>query len=148
MPQLLAPLCLALAAFAGTGQQGSTHSLTATASFAPRTSLTISSPTLRFVVTDTAMPAYATVDFSAAARTLAQGEVTLVMRVTGDVAPDVVLSISGGSDGVAVGEVAARQDVPVARWTGSGLRAGRVTVALTAGSGTYDVPVTFFLTLS
>jgi hypothetical protein len=148
MPQLLAPLCVALAAVAGTGQQTSTHSLTATLTFAPRTALTISTPTLHFVVTDAATPAYATVEYSAAARTRADGEVTLVMRVSGDVAPGVVLSISGGSDGVAVGEVASRQDVAAARWTGSGLRTGRITVALSARPGTYDVPVTFLLKLS
>jgi hypothetical protein len=148
MPQLLAPLCVALAAVAGSGPQVSTHSLTATASFAPRTSLTISTPTLRFVVTDPAMPAYATIDYSAAARTLANGEVALMMRVDGDVPPDGVLSISGGSDGVVVGEVAPRHDVAAARWAGSGMRTGRLTVALSARPGTYDIPVTFFLRLS
>jgi hypothetical protein len=147
MPQLLALLSVALAAVAGAGQQVSTHSLTATASFAPRTSLTISTPTLRFVVTDPAIPAVATVGYSAAARTLANGGVTLVMRA-GDVPADAVLRISGGSDGVVVGEVASGQDVAAARWTGGGLRAGRVTVALSARPGTYDVPVAFFLTLS
>jgi hypothetical protein len=147
MPQLLAPLILSLSAIASTGQQVSTHSLSATASFAPRTSLTITTPTLRFVINDAAMPAYATVDFSAAARTLANGEVTLVLRLVGDVAPGVVLSIAGGSDGVVVGAVPTSQEVAAACWTGSGLRSGRVTFALSAKPGTHDIPVTFFLRL-
>ena len=148
MPQLLALLSVALAAVAGTGPQVSTSTLTATASFAPRTSLTISTPTLRFVVTDPAIPALATVDYSAAARTVANGEVTLVMRVAGEVPPDGMLRISAGSGGVVVGGVVALEDVAAARWTGSGLRTGRMTVALSARPGTYDVPVTFVLKLS
>ena len=103
MPQLFAPLCLSLAVIAGGGQEMSTHTLRATVSFAPRTSLTVSTSTLRFVVSDPGKPAYATVNFSAAARTIANGEVTLVIQMTGDAAREVVLSISGGSDGVLVG---------------------------------------------
>lgn len=149
MPQLLAPLCLSLAALAGVGQDISTHTLRATVSFAPRTSLTVSTSTLRFVVTEAGKPAYATLNFSAAARTIADGEVTLVMQMARDAAgADVVLSISGGSDGVLVGERPDVQGVAAARWNGSGLREGHVTFALSAAPGTYDFPLTFLLKLS
>ena len=146
MPQLFAPLCLSLV-IAGGGQEMSTHTLRATVSFAPRTSLTVSTSTLRFVVSEPGKPAYATVNFSAAARTIANGEVTLVMQMTGEAARDVVLSISGGSDGVLVGERPNAQGVIAARWQGSGLREGHVTFALSAAPGTYDLPLTFLVKL-
>jgi hypothetical protein len=148
MLQLIAPLCLSLAGMAGAGQEISTHTLRAAVSFAPRTSLTTSTSTLRFVVTDPGKPAYTTVNFSAAARTIANGELTLVMQIGGDAARDVVLSISGGSDGVLVGGRPDSNGLAAARWSGSGLREGHVTFALSAAPGVYDLPVTFLLKLS
>lgn len=148
MLQLIAPLCVSLAGIVGAGQEISTHTLRATVSFAPRTSLTTSSSTLRFVVTDAGKPAYATVNFSAAARTIADGEITLVMQMAGDAAREVVLSISGGSEGVLVGGRPDSNGLAAARWNGSGVREGHVTFALSAAPGVYDLPVTFLLKLS
>jgi hypothetical protein len=54
---------------------------TVTVAFAPRSTVTASSPVLLFDVRDPAMPAMATLDFVAAARTASGGEVRLIAEL-------------------------------------------------------------------
>jgi hypothetical protein len=130
-----------------------TQSVTATATFGPRTSLQVSSQVLQFHITDASIPVEVSVDFAAGARTRIGGDVRLVVDVTDpvEVRPGTTgqaLTIVGGTAGTIAGTLA--QDAPVvaARWLGSGLRTGRVTFRLHAAPGRYDIPVRFVVTLS
>ena len=154
---LLSATILALG-FAGTavtaGSEGqssaaqATHSLTATATFGPRTSLEVSSQVLRFHITD-GSGAEATLSFAAGARTRTDGEVVLVFEIVDQGgAPQGALSSVGGSDGTIAGPVQteARGTPSVAaRWAGGGMRTGAVTFRLHAPPVQYDIPVKFQL---
>jgi hypothetical protein len=147
------PSCkwLVLAAFAIAGAQSpagqATQTLSVTATFQPRVSLQVSSRVLQFDVTDTTVPARATVEFTAGARAASSGEVRLVVDALQDVPG--VLMIVGGSDGVAIGELQPETPTIAARWIGGGLRSGRLTLALRALTpGRYSVPVSLHLAIS
>jgi hypothetical protein len=130
-------------------QQTTTQSLSATVAFAPRSSLSVSTRTLHFVVTDAATPAIATVEISAAARTSTDGVVTLVFETEGLAGqPGAGLEIVAGAAGAVLGKVPSQQPVVGGRWVGSGARDGRLTFQLRAQPGTYDIPVAFQLQLS
>ena len=122
-----------------------TRSVSATVTFAPRTSLQVSSQVLRFDVTDTSIPAEATVEFSAGARTRTGGHVMLVARVE---TAHPTLTIVAGTEGTIAGAVAPGTTTVAARWAGGGLRTGRVTFRLQAAPGHYDIPVSFLLNIS
>ena len=126
-----------------------THSLTATATFAPRTSLEVSSQVLRFHVTDGSTAAEATLSFAAGARTRTDGEVVLVFEIADQGgAPQGALSIVGGSEGTIAGLVQTEaRDTPsvAARWAGGGMRTGAMTFRLHAPPGQYDIPIKFQL---
>jgi hypothetical protein len=126
-----------------------TQRLTATATFAPRTSLQVSSQVLRFDVTEATVPAMATVEFAAGARTRHSGEVLLVVQVVDRGAvpsgPGQALTIVGGTDGMIPGGVALDAPTLAGRWAGGGLRSGRVTFRLLAPPGVYSIPVSFRL---
>ena len=132
------------------GQQIATQSVSATVSFAPRTALTVSTRVLRFVVTDAMTPATASVEFSAAARTSTDGSVALMAEPTGMVglSSGVSLEIVSGPDGIVPGTVSSQQRVVAGRWTGSGVRSGRITFQLRAQPGRYDIPLALLLQLS
>ena len=139
---------LALAVVVLTGdqsaaQQTATRSVTATVSFAPRTALTVSTRTLHFVVTDALTPATASVEFSAAARTSADGSVSLTVDAGEGVGlpSGVSLEMVSGPEGALPGVLPSQQPVVAGRWTGSGVRAGRITFQLRAQPGSYDIPV-------
>ena len=131
------------------GQQIATQSVSATVSFAPRTALTVSTRTLHFVVTDALTPATASVEFSAAARTLADGTVTLMADAADSVGlpSGVSLEIVSGPEGVVPGALSSQQPSLAGRWTGSGVRNGRITFQLRAQPGSYDIPVALSLQL-
>ena len=118
-------------------------------SFAPRTALSVSTRTLHFVVTDGLTPATASVEFSAAARTSADGTVALMVDAadTAGLPSGVSLEIVFGQDGVAPGALSSQQPVAAGRWTGSGVRNGRITFQLRAQPGSYDIPVALSLQL-
>ena len=118
-------------------------------SFAPRTALSVSTRTLHFVVTDGLTPATASVEFSAAARTSADGTVTLMVDAadTAGLPSGVSLEIVSGPEGVVPGALSSQQPVVAGRWTGSGVRNGRITFQLRAQPGSYDIPVALFLQL-
>ena len=131
-----------------------THSVTATATFGPWTSVEVSSHVLRFHVSDESVPTEAVVAFTAGARTRTNGEVLLVVEVAdqgveAQGAPG-ALAIVGGPEGTIAGAVARQTPTVAARWIGGGFRTGSVTFRLQAPPGQYrhpgQVPVTHSLT--
>lgn len=147
-----AACCLSVAPIASADDTTST-TVAVTARFSSRTSLKVSNDFLRFDVTAPHQPATASVDFSAGARTQAGSEVLLsvepIRALNGPGgASDVESSVSfaGEGDGTRGGALAAFGPTVAGRWTGSGLRHGRLVFALHAGStGGYTVPVRFVL---
>jgi|SRR5882672_11081882 len=124
------------------------------ATFNSRTSLNISTDVLQFDVVAASEPAVATVDFSAGARTVAGAQVVLsiepIQDVHGPHGPadaESSLTFSGVGEGTLSGTVASSGLTAAGRWTGSGLRHGRLVFALRATAvGSYNVPVRFVLT--
>ena len=124
------------------------QSLTAVATFGPRTALEVSSHVLRFNVTDASIPAEAVVTFTAGARTRTDGDVLLFVETAsqGAEAPG-ALAIVGGAEGTIAGSVARDAPTVAVRWLGGGLRTGGVRFRLQAPPGQYDIPVRFQLRL-
>ena len=122
------------------------------ATFSSRTSLKVSTELLRFDVARPDSDAAAAVDFSAAARTQPGAEVVLsveplrVVEGPGGAADvESSMTFAGEGDGLLAGVVAAGPTI-AGRWTGSGLRTGRVVFSMrAAAAGTYTVPVRFVL---
>ena len=151
--------CLMLTAVAlgccpspGAASESATASVLVTARISSRTSLKVSTEMLTFDVEDSAAEATAAVDFAAGARTHEGGDVTLSVapleRVepSGATGPDSVLTFSGIGAGTRSGSVAHGQSTLVGRWTGSGLRTGRLMFTLrTAARGRHAVPLQFVL---
>jgi hypothetical protein len=123
------------------------------ATFGSRTSLKVSTELLRFDVTRPDGAAAAAVDFSAAARTQPGAEVVLSVEPLRTVegpggAADAESSVTfaGEGDGMLAGVFAAGGPTVAGRWTGSGLRTGRMLFSMrAAAAGTYTVPVRFVL---
>jgi hypothetical protein len=121
--------------------------------FSSRTSLKVSADTLQFDLSTPGDTATAAIDFSAAVRTRTSAEVLLsVEQVRGVPGPggasdvDSALTFSGQGNGTVDGALGGMAPAVAARWTGSGLRDGRLVFALRAGApGRYVVPVRFVL---
>lgn len=143
----------AVAAAPASGAESSV-SLSVQAQVSGRTSLHVSTDTLRFDVAAAAGSATASVDFSASARTHAGGDLVLsieLLRTMGHSdgfnEAEAALSFAGEGAGTAGGDIAATGSHVAARWTGSGHRTGRLVFTLRTGSaGAYSVPVRFVLT--
>lgn len=120
------------------------------AQFSTRTSLKVSSQMLQFAVGAGDPAPSVAVDFSAAARTHAGGEVMLLIEPLGGIDDGAegiaAMTFAGEGQGTGRGALAVGGLTPVARWTGSGLRTGRLTFTLRAAAGRYTVPVRFLLT--
>jgi hypothetical protein len=119
-------------------------STTARAAIGRRTALDLSTSVLRFHVTDASQLAEASVTFAAAARTTANGEVVLLVRVPSDVSP-MALTVVGGTEGAVLGIVASGDATVVGRWVGGGRRTGGLQFQLRAAPGVYSIPVSFRL---
>lgn len=146
----VASLALVVSGFALVAAQAPTRQVTqsvsATVTFKQRTSLQLSTNVLRFDVNDTAAHATATVDFTAGARVSPSDQVELVFEPIDSVSG--VLAVVEGPMGTISGDVPAKATV-VARWSGGGLRAGRLTFRLTGvARGHYEVPFSLRLTVS
>jgi hypothetical protein len=117
------------------------------ANFSTRTSLKVSSQVLQFAVPSGDETSRVEVDFIAAARTRAGGEVILMVESFGplDDGSATEVRFAGQGQGASGGTLAVNAATPVARWIGSGLRTGRVTFTVRAVAGTYTVPVRFLL---
>ena len=127
-------------------------SVVVNAEFSSRTSLKVSAQVLTFEVVNPAQAATASVEFSAGARTLTRGDVVLsfemLRAIEGpDGCPDVEAALTLAGEGQGAMSRGALAEPQVARrWTGSGLRTGRLVFALRAGAaGTYAVPMRFTL---
>jgi len=121
--------------------------------FSSRTALKVSADTLQFEVATPGGAATAAIDFSAAARTHTSAEVLLsVEQMRGVPGPgdasevESALTFAGEGNGTVDGTLGAAAPAVAARWTGSGLRNGRLVFARQAGApGRYIVPVRFVL---
>ena len=113
------------------------------AEFSTVTSLRVSSQTLQFAATQPDLPAVAVVDFVAGARTRQGGEVMLAVEPQAGF--DVAVMFTGEGAGLLSGTLASTGSTPVARWTGSGLRTGRLTFSLPQTAGAPTLPVRFVL---
>ncbi len=127
--------------------------MTVEATFSSRTSLHVSADLLQFEIAAPGGLATAAVDFSAGARTRPEAEVVLSVEPLRGVdgpggAADVESSVSfaGEGGGTLSGTLGAAATAVAGRWTGSGLRRGRLVFALHAeASGRYSLPVRFVL---
>ena len=153
---LLAVLFASATAFAparAAASDTATAVVVVSAQFGSRTSLRVSTQLLQFDVASPGQSATAAVDFSAGARTQSGGEVVLAVEPVRAVegpggAADVEssLSFAGEGDGTSAGTVGSITPTVAGRWSGSGLRPGRLVFSLRAGArGTYTVPVRFVL---
>ena len=157
MRSRLPAVLLGVATFAVAAPARATDATTAvvvvSAQFGSRTSLRVSTELLQFDVMAPGQPATAAVTFSAAARTRSGGDVVLSMEPARAIdgpggAADVESSLSfvGEGDGTAGGAVAGATPTVAARWSGSGLRTGRLVFSLRSrAAGTYSVPMRFVL---
>ncbi len=156
LPRALSAVALLTAAAAwlpSTAGADTTSVLTLLVQVQGRIKLTVSTRVLRFDVADPAVPAVATLDFVAASRTRADGEVVLTVEPqswlegpggAADVGAEV--SFTGEGDGTLSGALTVSSPVTAGRWTGSGKRAGRLSFSLRAGvEGEYTMPVRLVL---
>ncbi len=123
------------------------------ADFSSYTSLRVSSSQLRFDVADPLTNPTATVEFTAAARTVRGGEVLLSVEPVGGVqspesgpaAQDVTVRYEG--EGGNSGTLSQAGPHVVGRWIGSNVRQGRVSFTLRGAqaAGVYSLSVKFVL---
>lgn len=123
-----------------------TRTVTAHAQLASRTSLTVSTQLLEFIIAKPGESPMATVDFVAGARTHAGAEVLLTVEAVGAIAADSRITFSGSGDAAAHGALVTSGPSIAGRWVGSGRRSGRLAFALhTNVTGTYRIPLRFVL---
>jgi hypothetical protein len=138
-------------------QSGGERSVTvlATVTVAPRTSLKTSARVLEFRIEPGTNEALAVVEFTAAARALPDADVVMTIAPDGgltgpggaaDVEAD--LTFSGDGSGTLSGILMTTQSVTTARWTGGGVRSGRLVFRLrTLSPGAYTLPVRFAISV-
>ena len=129
------------------GAESTSSSVAVVAGFGTRTSLKVSSEVLQFAVSEPDAPAVAVIEFAAGARTQAGADVLLtVERLPGPDCPEqAAVTFLGDGPGTGAGTLPVAGATPVARWTGSGRRTGRLTFVLRAPAGTYNLPIRFVL---
>ena len=150
MRGLLAGVVTGLLIVSGTAAAAETAcgSVTVVATFSSRTTLHVSSDDVLFNVTSADVPAVASIDFLAAARTRAGAPVVLSLEPFAefDQHTDSSLSFNGQGDGTMSGTV--RADAPTigGQWVGSGVRHGRLVFVLRSTTlGSHVVPLRFVL---
>ena len=156
MRSLLPAACLAIATLmpapAGAAD-GASGVVVVSAQFGSRMSLKVSTDLLQFDVIAAGQPATAAVSFSAAARTRSGADVVLSVEPVRAIegpggAADVesALVFEGEGEGTVAGVVACSAPTVAARWSGSGLRTGRLVFTLKSRApGSYTLPVRFVL---
>jgi hypothetical protein len=130
-----------------------TASVVVMAQFSSRTSLKVSARLLQFDVASPSQAASAAVEFSAGARTDSGAEVMLSVEPERAVdgpggAADVETSLTftGEGQGTLAGSIASHGPTIAGRWSGSGIRTGRLIFSLRAATaGSYTLPVRFIL---
>jgi hypothetical protein len=136
----VALLCATAAAPAWGSQADQTVRIMARATLAERTSLTVSTKVLQFVVPPGTRTASASIEFTAGVRTRPGTDVLIVS----DPVPqfDGVLRFAGEGEGILAGELQAGTPAVLARWVGGGQRRGRVVFTLEGvAPGIYCIPV-------
>ena len=126
----------------GQSPNTATSSLHVAVTFAPRLSLHASARVLTFHVTGSAS-AEASIDVSAGVRTATGALVELVADVGQPVAG--ALTIVDGLEGMIPTALTPGTPTVVGKWTGNGLRTGRLTFRLDGAPGVYEIPVTLRL---
>lgn len=123
------------------------------ASFAPRSSLTVSASRLQFDVAEGGRAGEAVVDYRVAARTRRDGGVVLTVEQAGSLeasggAGTAGLTVTCGTEPVGPALSAGRSKT-VGRWRDSGLRQGTIRCRLdgAATPGHYELPVRFAVVL-
>ena len=129
------------------GAESKSSTVAVVAGVGTRTSLKVSSQILPFAVSGTEESAVAVIEFSAGARTQTGADVVLtVERLPSVDCPDGTdVTFAGEGRGTTAGTLEPLAPTIAARWTGSGLRTGRLTFVLHAAPGIYTVPVRFVL---
>ena len=127
--------------------------VTATATFAPRPTLTVSSHLLQFRIEPGTTQAQAAIDFTAAVRARPGAEVLLSIEAAkaiqgpgGAADVDVAVTFIGEGDGTLAGTLETNRSVVAAQWSGGGQRRGRLIFTLRASApGDYTLPVSYSL---
>jgi hypothetical protein len=126
-----------------------TVSVPVTVTVCSRTSLKVSSDTLRFDAGAAGADASASVDFSAAGRTARDGELVLSVEPLGGgdrPGGGEPITFVGSGEGTRSGALRPDSPTVAARWIGSGLRTGTLTFSWRpAAPGSYAVPLRFVL---
>jgi hypothetical protein len=140
------PIVLFSAAASIAAASDRTVTIAARATISERTSLSVSSNSLQFVVVPGNTTATATLDFTAAVRTAPGREVVVIAE---PVVPRYEgLRFEGEGEGVLSGQLSADAPAVVARYTGGGLRQGKIAFTLEAAApGVYTVPVRLLVTV-
>jgi hypothetical protein len=116
-----------------------TSSLHVSATFAPRSSLHVSTRVLTFHVTGSA-PAEASVDIAAGVR-LASGT-AVELTAEADAPASGQLAVVAGLEGTIPTSLGSATATVIAKWSESGFRTGPVTLRLNAPPGVYSIPIT------
>ena len=120
--------------------------ITVAATIGARTSLKLSSDTVRLGAGAAGQRAVGSVTFSAAARTRADGEVLLTVERIDDTSAG-ELNFASTAEGSAEGAFVHGKPAVAGRWVGSGHRRGTVTLSgSVSNEPTVDVPLRFLLT--
>jgi len=134
------------------GGADTTRVVSVSAVFQSHTSLRVSASELRFDITDPASVPSVSIDFSAAARTYRNGDVVLTVEAAGSIdapvgGPSADLAVGYRGDGDNAGTLSEAGPHVAGRWTGSGVRQGRVSFTLRGATvpGTYSLPLRFVL---
>lgn len=151
---IIAIAAIGSAAPSSAAAESASANVTVTATFASRTALNVSTKVLRFDIVSPDAPATASVDFAAKARTYPGSEVVLAVEPVrtiagprGVAATQAALTFNGVGEGTVGGTVQTTSTAVAGRWSGSGLRSGRLVFALRASErGSYSVPIRFVLT--
>jgi hypothetical protein len=131
------------------------RSLTVRAEVTSRTTLRVSAEVVRFQVMNPAVPATASIDFAAGARTQTAGEVIFTIEplgwtespdVDGTAAPEAGAGFGRTVEETTAVDVSTPGRKVAGRWVGSGLRHGTVRFVFRATKpGYYEVPLRFLL---
>jgi hypothetical protein len=134
------------------GRADAMRVLTVSAVFHSHTSLRVSASELRFDITDPSSVPTVSIDFSAAARTYGNADVVLTVEAAGSIDARVGgrsadLAVGYRGDGDNAGTLSEAGPHVAGRWTGSGVRQGRVSFTLRGATvrGTYSLPLRFVL---
>ena len=150
---LLAALAIVLSATAAGAEDVANGQIGVNVNFSARTSLKVSSHVLHFDVTQAGATATAAIDFTAAARMPSGSDVVLTVESLraldgpgGAADVDTDLTFAGEGNGLLTGALSSSTHAVVGRWSGSGLRTGRLVFTLRANAaGNYSLPVRFVL---